>query len=262
MNLRKNIQNFTPDELQKLRLAFSRLMEIRDNRGFNYIAGIHGSPQFKCWHHWRRRGELRNLPLFCPWHRAYLYWLEQSLQEQVPGVTLPWWDWSSNTSRQLGLPRAYTVLRDSTGKANPLLKSRIFVPSANPPLNQDTFRDPSNPSDLPSRQDVNVVLSRSDFADFEDDLEEIHDSIHVWVGGSMSRVATAGFDPIFWAHHTNIDRIWRIWQMNRADIGFPPDLLNEILEPFPFTVSQVLDVKRLGYEYASVSAASSTPERV
>jgi tyrosinase len=49
--------------------------------------------------------------------------------------------------------------------------------------------------------------------------------------------------------------------MNRADIGFPPDLLDEILEPFPFTVSQVLDVRRLGYEYASVSAASSTSKK-
>lgn len=256
MELRKNIQNLAPDELQKLRLAFSKLMEIRDNRGFNYIAGIHGAPQFKCWHHWRRRGESRLLPLFCPWHRAYLYWLEQNLRDQVPDVTLPWWDWSSSTSRLEGIPKAYSDKKDSAGKPNSLLKSRIFVPTANPPLNEDTFRNPGNPSDLPTKNDVDNMLSKQDFADFEDDLEDLHDSVHGWVGGSMGRVATAGFDPIFWAHHTNIDRLWRIWQMNRADIGFPPDLLNEILEPFPFTVRDVLDVRSLGYEYASASGSS------
>jgi tyrosinase len=256
MNLRKNIQNLTLDELQKLRLAFSKLMEIGDNRGFNYIAGIHGVPQFKCWHQWRRRGEQRLLPLFCPWHRAYLYWLEQSLQDQVPDVTLPWWDWSSSTSRLEGLPKAYSDKKDSAGKPNPLLKSRIFVPTANPPLNADTFRNPGNPSELPTKNKVDIMLSKQDFADFEDDLEDLHDSVHGWVGGSMGRVATAGFDPIFWAHHTHIDRLWRIWQMNRSDLGFPPDLLNEILEPFPFTVRDVLDVRRLGYEYASASGSS------
>jgi len=256
MNLRKNIQNLTPDELKNLRLAFSKLMEIRDNRGFNYIAGIHGAPQFKCWHHWRRRGEPRLLPLFCPWHRAYLYWLEKSLQDQVPDVTLPWWDWSSSTSRLEGLPKSYSERTDSAGNPNPLLKSHMFVPTTNPPLNEDTFRNQGSPSELPTKDDVDTMLAKKDFSDFEDDLEDIHDSVHGWVGGSMGRVVTAGFDPIFWAHHTNIDRLWRIWQMDRADLGFPPDLLNEILEPFAFTVRDVLDVKRLGYEYASASGSS------
>ena len=256
MNLRKNIQNLTETELQNLRLAFSKLMEIRDNRGFNYIAGIHGAPQFKCWHHWRRRGEQLLLPLFCPWHRAYLYWIEQNLQDQVPGVTLPWWDSSSPTSRLEGIPKSYSSRRDSAGNPNPLFKSHIFVPTSNPPLNEDTFRNPSDPSELPTKSEVDLMLSKQDFADFEDDLEGIHDSVHVWVGGSMSRVATSAFDPIFWAHHTNIDRLWRIWQINRSDLGFPPNLLDEILEPFPFTVRDVLDVKKLGYEYASASSSS------
>ncbi len=29
--------------------------------------------------------------------------------------------------------------------------------------------------------------------------------------GMMSEVATAAFDPIFWTHHSNIDRIWQQW---------------------------------------------------
>lgn len=31
------------------------------------------------------------------------------------------------------------------------------------------------------------------------------------IGGLMQDVNTAAFDPIFWVHHTNIDRIWQQW---------------------------------------------------
>ena len=46
----------------------------------------------------------------------------------------------------------------------------------------------------------------------------IHDEIHFAVGGAigdvggaMSDVPTAAFDPIFWVHHSNIDRLWAEW---------------------------------------------------
>jgi tyrosinase len=254
LNLRKNVQNLTSDELKNLRLAFDKLMKISDNRGFNYIAGFHGVPQFKCWHHWRRRGEQRLLPLFLPWHRAYLYWLEQDLKDQVADVTLPWWDWSSEISRDEGIPKAFSEKKDPSGNPNPLYKSHIFVPTATPPLDEDTFRNEQDTSLLPTKNDVDAVLRNTNFSDFEDDLEEIHDNIHGWVGGSMQRVAVAAFDPIFWAHHCMIDRIWRIWQTDRADLGFPIDFLDEVLEPFPFKVRDVLEVKSLGYDYASTSS--------
>ena len=43
------------------------------------------------------------------------------------------------------------------------------------------------------------------------------------VGGLMSAVETAAFDPIFWVHHCNIDRLWSVWDClpNRV-WGTPP----------------------------------------
>jgi len=32
--------------------------------------------------------------------------------------------------------------------------------------------------------------------------------------GYMASVATAAFDPIFWIHHTNVDRLWMMWDCN------------------------------------------------
>ncbi len=52
-----------------------------------------------------------------------------------------------------------------------------------------------------------------------------------------------------------IDRLWYLWQVRHGSGGIPSDLLGEALVPFGKTVADVLDVQRLGYEYA----ASATP---
>ena len=46
-----------------------------------------------------------------------------------------------------------------------------------------------------------------------------HGPVHVYVGGQkggkggdMSDFATAARDPIFFAHHGNLDRLWEIWR--------------------------------------------------
>ncbi|KAH8432716.1 tyrosinase [Aspergillus melleus] len=37
-------------------------------------------------------------------------------------------------------------------------------------------------------------------------------NIHLWGAGHMSSTTVAAFDPIFWLHHCNIDRLTAIWQ--------------------------------------------------
>jgi len=45
-------------------------------------------------------------------------------------------------------------------------------------------------------------------------LENMHNIVHSLVGngGHMSYVPYAAFDPIFWLHHANVDRLVAIWQ--------------------------------------------------
>lgn len=45
-------------------------------------------------------------------------------------------------------------------------------------------------------------------------IESVHNLVHNAVGGygHMSDTATSAFDPIFWLHHTNIDRLFAMWQ--------------------------------------------------
>src|SRR5205807_6075343 len=81
--------------------------------------------------------------------------------------------------------------------------------------------------------------------------EQLHDSVHGWVGGDMGIIATAAYDPIFWAHHTMVDRLWSLWQSRHASPGPPPDTYAIPLGFGTLEVADVLDTKRLGYDYAS-----------
>jgi tyrosinase len=82
---RMNLDCLSEPQLEKLRYAFRELYRLNkwpeDWRSYNNLALIH---QNHCQHGWER---------FLPWHRIYLYEVEQALQDRVPGITLPYWDW-------------------------------------------------------------------------------------------------------------------------------------------------------------------------
>jgi tyrosinase len=248
---RKRIRNMSPSDLDNLRRAYSQMMAINDERGYNYLAGIHGLPlPVSCWHGQRRRAGVL-LRLFLPWHRAYLYVFEQAARDIVPDCFIPWWawwDWRSDASRSEGIPRAFA--EDTVGgQPNPLAKARISTTTAN----RDTRREPDPPSELPTQEDIDRVLNLSDFGDFSDGLEEIHNGVHGWVSGDMGNILYAAYDPIFWSHHSMIDRIWWLWQLRHGIRNIPAEFLDEALPPFDFTVRQVLNVHDLGYDYAGTT---------
>jgi hypothetical protein len=111
LKVRKSIDSLSAQELADFRRAVKQAVALNDKRGFDYFASWHGVPFGWCQHH---------DALFRPWHRAYLYWLELALQSQVPGVTLPWWDWSKETT----IPSAHSVAQ-AGGEANVLAKAPI-----------------------------------------------------------------------------------------------------------------------------------------
>jgi len=237
--------------------AMTAIQARLDNKSFNFVGGLHGAPGWYCWHHQASRLTPLQARLFLPWHRAYLQRLEQILQDQVTGAALPWWDWTQDRM----IPREYSVISVAS-KPNPLRRYRMQVPrtARNPAISHNTVRQPgSNPqSRLPSKNEIDNVLLDTDWASFSDRLESYHDDVHVWVGGDMVNITTAAFDPIFYAHHCMIDRIWYLWQVKHGNGGIPQALLNLPLEPFGKTFRDVLDVQALGYEYG----AAATPINV
>jgi tyrosinase len=258
---RKSVTAMTASDLAAFRSALSTMLGLRDDRGFEYWAGIHGLPlPISCVH---------GSPLFLPWHRAYLYYFEQHLLDAMPHggqVSLPWWDWSA----QAGIPAAYAAAKLADGKENPLAGAPVTgIPGTqfnqqNVPQVAHTSRKPGpaggghGSQGLPSAAQVKTLLALQDFEDFSTQLEDLHNQVHMWVGGTMSEIPIAAFDPLFWAHHTMIDRIWSLWQLAHPGAGVGTVPHNHPLGPFPtLTVGQTLSVTGLGYDYAASTSTSA-----
>jgi tyrosinase len=246
---RRSVAKMTASQLADLRQAFRATMALDDDRGFWYHAGWHGEPFNWCEHH---------TDLFLPWHRAYLHYFELALQAQVPGVSLPWWDWTTMRT----LPSAYTDAQ-AAGEDNPLLVRRVRVYRSK----RDQPTPPRAPGatpgvpPLPYKSRWTHAMAATSFGELQQRLEAIHDDIHVWVGGIMQDITWAAYDPIFYAHHVMVDRAWRIWQHRNPGALPRHDLLDVALRPNRMTVRQTLDVKQLGYDYAGSAshAAGTTP---
>jgi len=125
----------------------------------------------------------------------------------------------------------------------------------------------------------NRASTVSDSTDY-DSLEAIHDGVHADVGsnGHMSYVEYSAFDPIFFLHHTMIDRLFAMWQaINYATAdgsnfatrqtnqggtyGMVPGTVDDInthLEPFlglsgqPYNSGATRDTSLFGYGYIEI----------
>lgn len=240
---RKRLSTLTEEELEALREAFRRSTEISDSRGYGHFASLHGFPDPGYCEH-------RN-QLFLPWHRGYLYYFERSLQDLVPGVTLPWWDWTESAE----LPTAYADDTTPEGDSNPLYSAPVVAAGGTrqPDWPEQTSRSPGGPGTrLPTQADVDQAMAAANFDDFTFALEQLHNGVHVWVGGEMTDTRFAGWDPVFWAHHTMVDRLWALWQLSHPGDNPRAEHLPKGLNYFKdMTVADTLDFASLGYDYAA-----------
>jgi tyrosinase len=255
LRFRRNVARLTAGQLGHLRQAFARVYAISDNRGYAYHAGIHGLPlPIGC-------DNAHGTPYFLPWHRAYLYFFERALRDQVPRAMLAWWDWRTRPARPGRIPAAFADER-AGAEPNPLFSADVDPLALRQGGNSVPARTVRHPGarlapPLPSAREVRDVLAIRDFQSFTAELEGLHDRVHMWVGGHMGQIPYAAFDPIFWAHHAMVDRVWRLWQLAHPGARPPAAILDEALPPFRMTVRQTLSVTALGYDYAVSSA--STP---
>jgi len=260
VRFRRNADRLTDGQLGTLRDAFSAMYMIDDDRGYGYHAGIHGLPlPISC-------ENAHGTPYFLPWHRAYLYFFERAMRDRLPNAGLVWWDWQTGPKRRSTLPEPYLRARIES-KANPLYSAKVpkiaLEQGRRNGMNvaAATRREPAGPSGLPSREEVEDALARAQFIDFSRAMEQLHNRVHGWVGGHMGMIPFAAFDPVFWAHHTMCDRLWRLWQLRHPGSSPPASILDEALPPFRMTVRQTLSVTALGYDYAASTASSAVGAR-
>ena len=257
-------QNVEQADIPALADAYRKMQSLSDNRGWLYWCGLHGFPQYKCWHHSRVQRTLYPYDLFLPWHRAYLLYFEHTARDQNEAAVLPWWDWTSPLSHRVGVPGAFSRPRLQK-EPNPLFNGPTPDMPGDPA--RRTRRFPGPPAALPTAAEVASLLKLTSFEDFTVQIQDVHDGIHGWtggrdpknprIGGDMGAVAASAYDPIFWSHHCMIDRVWYLWQLRNGVFSIPPSYLDRPLEPFGLVVRDVLDIGRLGYDYATSSASAT-----
>lgn len=100
-----------------------------------------------------------------------------------------------------------------------------------------------------------TALTAATFTSFQNQINGVHGSVHVRTGGDMGSVPTASYDPIFYLHHANVDRLWAQWQASHPG-ALPVSEATFALEPFnrPFTLqwqtgADVESTTALGYQY-------------
>jgi tyrosinase len=173
---------------------------------------------------------------FLPWHRVFLVRLERALRTVHPDVSIPYWDWTQKAEQNF-----------------PAWLSGVLPTVVTPSRTVVVTRAPGTSADLALiASNTPAALAQTTFNSFTASLEAIHDSVHVWVGGSMGVIPTAPADPIFWMHHANIDRLWAVWQASPAGAGKNPPLAGAdlVMDPYPETEPDTRDITALGYQYA------------
>jgi len=193
---------------------------------------------------------------FFVWHRMFLYFHERILGLLVNDVTLrlPYWDWE-NAAHQNLPPQYYQgSLNDTTRELQPGHSvQRGDLPCCSPP--------PWHPNLITGTPaDVGLDFTGIGGTATSSGNVEVssHGYVHMSVGGAngdMGNLETAAGDPVFFAHHGNIDRIWYSWEQVSGNVD--PAGLGAI-GPYTFydghawrtiTGNQVMPTTKLGYAY-------------
>lgn len=277
-------------DLEAMNVAFKKMREMGCENGlaWYYQGAIHnipGSingknvlcPEYQnsadklwawgdCTHNGTQNAKLH----FLLWHRMYIWYLEKIVRELSgkADFALPYWNYGQNNTMPGLMSNKQTSLYEQARYS--VLNNGMPIPERNVKAIQ---------------QAINELQTNPYFAGdagFSRTLEITpHGYMHDLIGGTyayppetffneiyqldnysglMANVPSAGFDPVFWLHHSMVDRIWESWDV--SPYGQRPTLAE--LEKYPwqyefiapngdkvtYTVAQMYDVVfNLDYKY-------------
>jgi polyphenol oxidase len=216
VRVRKSAFEVSKSEVDRLKAAYSALRNLTktdpsDPRGWLRQGYVH------CWYcgggsNGTQGEEIHGSWRFFPWHRAYLHFHERILCKLVGDDTfsLPYWDWDSS-----GRQTFPSVYGDPDDVSNPLFD---MLRSAKPGsiINPQVVSAPIMNKTMNSRNNSLFMGSANSVGAMENSP---HGPVHIWTGDTslqnansdMGILATAAQDPMFFAHHGNIDRLWSVW---------------------------------------------------
>ncbi|KAK1424036.1 hypothetical protein QVD17_19347 [Tagetes erecta] len=246
----------TFEQVDKYRRAIQAMRDLPDDHphSFNNQAKVHcaycngyynqidsGFPHIDI--------HIHNSWLFFPFHRWYLYFYERILGKLIndPTFALPFWKWDEPSGMRI--PEIF-IPENVNGKPNPLydvyrdarhIKEVVidldydrkdkFVPDEIQiaynlcTIYRDLIR---NGGDTISFFGGVYIAGDSPVSNNDPSVGSVeagsHTAVHRWVGDAtkplfedMGNFYSAGYDPVFYIHHVNVDRMWKLWK----DLGLP-----------------------------------------
>ena len=214
--VRKDHRMLTSDEQNRFLNAFAQINVIN---ALGPMVDIHSNAAH----------QMHQNPRFLPWHRIYLLRMEELLMSVDPTVCIPYW----KSSEEQAFPSWLIG----------------FTPTVNLMNGPHTVTRNISGSLLPGAAAVAAAMANGTFNAFASALEGVHNSGHVWVGGSMGSIAAAPADPVFWMHHAEIDRIWAQWQAVNPGQNPPLAGAAATMDPWSETEVDTRDILALGFTY-------------
>ncbi|XP_055893863.1 hemocyanin 1-like isoform X3 [Biomphalaria glabrata] len=264
---RKEVQSLNPREILSLYHAMASLQQDNSPDGWQALAAFHALPTLCP----NPRAEKRYVcsPIgtatFLPWHRLYTVQVEDALRRHGALVGLPYWDWTREGSELPEFLEDDNYHDPLTGKTlpNPFVHSKIGsegVYTDRDILVDKIFKMGPHGWDTWMFEQALFALEQDNYCDFQAQLEVISQVLSVWIGGSethsMSHLHFASYDPLFFVHHANVDRLWAVWQALQKHRGHDPDksncaleMMKKPLKPFsfgsPYNLNEVTKEKSL-----------------
>jgi Common central domain of tyrosinase/Polyphenol oxidase middle domain len=237
------------NQLKKLREAFCKIQQLSKTNP-NDLIGWDKQIAQHCLHCKGPRGPASNnihySSAFLPWHRAYLYFMERILRNLGGDndLRLVYWNWESPSSYKL---------------------PAIYAPNTPGQCLYYGNRGAMTTGSLtPAQVDVKALLAIPDFPTFGGGTQGNpgavyggpHANVHnAFAPGDMANLMYSPRDPVFYAHHGNIDRLWSSWvKAGHPNPDFGTDkayFYDENRKLRYILFNDLRDETKLGYRYSS-----------
>jgi hypothetical protein len=161
-------------------------------------------------------------PEFLPWHRELVNRFEQMIREVDPELSLHYWDWTTDP-HPLFTPDFMGAASGDAG--DPWLAEGFYVPGADPFRADSAFDPNNNPFDPPRTMTRGLpaggpgfappdadIVAEANYLDMRLALEGAHNAAHGYIGGTIGDGHTAFRDPFVFLIHSNVDRLFAMWQ--------------------------------------------------
>jgi polyphenol oxidase len=244
---RKSAWDLSSVEIARLQNAYQAMRNLtttkpNDPRGWMQQANVHC---FNCSGGYDPSNvEIHGGWWFMPWHRCYLHVHERILGNLIgdPTFRLAYWDWDTYPTHA-GVPPAFISQAALVDPYRGAQASDVLPPD-------DT--GPANMGIVMGTQGTAAFMGGDPAQGLAGAMEQSpHGPVHIWTGepnpgatpepsgcfwpttpgGSpvdqsqtvgcldMGVLATAAQDPVFFAHHSNIDRLWDVWRQTPGSQG-------------------------------------------